>query len=111
MSKVCPECLQKVEDDSRKFCPYCGEPLDPRLKMMKQMDTIVKEYKSNEKGVVPPPKAPERPKPQPQRSHTIEEEYIAPSSKPKKKSSSPVGIIVVILIVVCIAAYFLFLKK
>ena len=60
MAKSCPNCLRKVEDEGRAFCPYCGEPMQEDLKRIMDARKIaegqpVKETKARSR---PRPKSP-----------------------------------------------------
>lgn len=111
MSKICPGCRNTVQEDSKKFCPYCGEPLNPNVQMLKQMENIVKEYKTTEKTNTASSKTettqmPDKGVPR----KYDDDEYIAPIKKPENHSSTGY-IIAGVIIIVCIAIYFLVIKK
>ena len=64
MSKRCPDC-GFMNDDSRIYCGACGEPLDPNLRLIQQLE---KAAKTPVKAAEEPEPTPEAPKPAPESS-------------------------------------------
>lgn len=49
MSRKCNYCYQIFDDEDRLFCPYCGEILDPELKLAVDFHRIHQEYQDTKK--------------------------------------------------------------
>ena len=56
MAKSCPNCLRKVEDEGRAFCPYCGEPMQEDLKRIMDARKIAEGQPVKETKAPEPPK-------------------------------------------------------
>lgn len=47
LEKKCNHCYKTFEDDDRVFCPYCGEILDPELKLAADFHKIHQDYQAS----------------------------------------------------------------
>lgn len=109
MQRKCPKCHTTITDDEQVFCPSCGEPLDENLKLMMNLQDMVREGKKQ---------APqqdvratqERPRPAPAH-HDDDDDDVDFHISHNDESHSHVGIIIAVVVVIIAVAAYMFLKK
>lgn len=95
MSKRCPDC-RRLNDDDRMYCSYCGEPLDPNVRMIKSL----------EKEVSTQSKAPEQSAAR-RDDDDDDTDYIRPLKAREKKESSAAPLVILLLVIAAVVLFFL----
>lgn len=98
MSKVCPSCLQRVDESSAKTCPYCGEILDADMKLYKDIRETVENKKTENKKAVERRYSDDKPM-----ASKKQDDYVTPVYQ--KKSSPVFAVIFVLVIVIAVGFY------
>ena len=93
MSKRCPDC-RRLNDDERMYCSFCGEPLDPNVRMIKSL----------EKEMATPSKAEEQPAP---RQDDDNDDYIPPLKSRRQEKSSAAPWVLLLLAAAAALLFFL----
>lgn len=97
MARKCPDCGH-MNDNEMAFCAECGEPLDPQVRLIRDLENSQKA----------PSAADSRSRAS--REDDDDDDYIAPSYHEDEKKKSPLGWIL-LLAIAAAAVYFLFLRQ
>ena len=101
MSKRCPDC-GFMNDDTRIYCGACGEPLDPNLRLIQQLEKSKNAPSASKQNSRIEPEAP---KPEPKKSG--DGDVSGKLAKEKKSSPLPWIILGVAVVAVVIAVFVL----
>ena len=105
MSIKCPDCGHWNEDGTI-FCEECGEPIDPKTRLMMELEG--KKAPTNHSGVKKVAAA-GRDDTSHSRRDDDDDDYIAPSYHEEEKKKFPAGLML-ILVGIAGLIYFLFLR-
>ena len=106
MSRKCPDCGH-VNNDELIFCEECGEPVDPKTRLMMELEG--KKAPSSRSGAYKTASASdEEPYRQGRRRDDDDDDYI-PSYQVEEEKKSPIGLILGLAVVAAVV-WFLFLR-
>lgn len=95
MARKCPDCGY-MNDDEMAFCSDCGEPLDPQVRLIRDL----------EKSQKAAPAADSRAR---HVSDDDDDDDYVPMTHHEEEKKSPIGLIIGLLVVAAVV-YFLFLR-
>lgn len=103
MSKVCPSCLQRVDESSAKTCPYCGEILDADIRLYKDIRETVESKKAENKRAIERRYADDNPT-----ASNKQDDYDDNITPVYQKKSSPVFAVIFVLVIVIAVGFYVY---
>ena len=108
MARKCPDCGH-MNDNELVFCAECGEPLDPQVRLVMELEGKKAPTKYGSRTVRHDDDDDDMPvRTRPRNRDDDDDEYI-PMYHEDEKKKFPVGLLL-LLAVAAVAAYFLFFK-